>query len=55
MANRDERSKEQLKRDGDYTPDYWRKLKQERGWSTEKHGQKPPRKGRTDREHLSVK
>ena len=43
----DQRSKEELKRDGDYTPEYWRKLKAERGWTTEKHGQrKPPGRGK---------
>lgn len=42
----DDRSKEQLKRDGDYTPEYWQRLKRERGWSTEAHGQGSPRKWR---------
>ena len=45
----DNRSKEELKHDGDYTPEYWHKLKQERGWSLEKHGQNKPKKQGTPR------
>jgi hypothetical protein len=32
MSEPDNRSKVELKRDGDYTPAYWRYLKQLRGW-----------------------
>jgi hypothetical protein len=42
----DIRTKEELKRDGDYTPVYWQKLKEERGWLTTRHGQKAPKKHR---------
>lgn len=40
----DTRSKEQLKADGDYTPEYWRRLLAERG--VEPHGQRHPKKHR---------
>lgn len=46
MSEQDTRSKEQLKRDGEYTPQYWRKLKAQRGWSLEAHGQNRPPKWR---------
>jgi hypothetical protein len=42
----DNRSKEELKRDGDYTPAYWQTLKEERGWTKKRHGQPHPRKRR---------
>ena len=45
----DTRTKEQLKRDGDYTPARWRKLKVERGWELRRHGQRKPRKWRENR------
>jgi hypothetical protein len=41
--------KEEMKRDGIYTPDDYRAIKRDMGWLTEKHGSRKPKKYARDK------